>query len=96
VLSGEVFGPTVRYATVEAQRWLPRPAVTRVGLAAFVDTGRSSGPLQFDAGFGVRLRATPLLRQDAGGQARASTLRIDYAHGLRDGADAVTVGWQLW
>lgn len=96
VLSGEVFGPTVRYATVEAQRWLPRPAVTRVGLAAFVDTGRASGPLQFDAGFGVRLRATPLLRQDAGGQARASTLRIDYAHGLRDGADAVTVGWQVW
>jgi hypothetical protein len=88
VLSGEVFGTTVRYGTVEAQHWLSRPALARVGIAAFVDGASASGPMQIDAGLGVRLRAAPL--------ARAGTLRIDYAHGLRDGADAVTVGWQVW
>jgi hypothetical protein len=86
VLSGEVFGPMVRYGTVEAQGWFPRPALARVGVAAFVDAARASGPLQFDSGVGVRLRANP----------RAGTLRIDYAHGLRDGANAVSVGWQMW
>jgi hypothetical protein len=86
VLSGGVFGPTVRYGTVEAQRWLPRPALARVGVAAFVDAAGASGPLQFDTGVGVRLRANP----------RAGTLRVDYAHGLRDGANAVSVGWQMW
>jgi hypothetical protein len=94
VLSGEVFGTTVRYGSVEAQRWLPRPALARIGIATFVDAARASGPLLVDAGLGVRLRAMPLARP--GGQSRGGTLRIDYAHGLRDGADAVTVGWQAW
>jgi predicted double-glycine peptidase len=96
VLSGEVFGMTVRYGTAEAQRWLPRPVLARVGLAAFVDGARASGPLQIDTGIGIRLRATPHLRHGNGEQERGGTLRIDYAHGLRDGADAVTVGWQVW
>jgi hypothetical protein len=86
VVSGELFGTTVRYGTVETQHWLRRPALARIGLAAFVDGARASGPLQIDAGLGVRLRALP----------RGGTLRIDYGHGLRDGADAVSVGWQVW
>jgi hypothetical protein len=39
-----------------------------------------------DAGAGVRFRLP----------SRGETLRIDYAHGLRDGANAVSVGWQVW
>jgi hypothetical protein len=94
VVSGEVFGTTVRYGSVEGQRWLPRPALTRIGVAAFVDAARASGPLLVDAGVGFRVRATPFVPHN--GQRRGGTLRIDYAHGLRDGADAVTVGWQAW
>jgi hypothetical protein len=85
VLSGGVLGPTVRYGTIEAQRWLSHPALARLAVAAFIDSARASGPLQFDTGLGVRLRSNP----------KAGTLRIDYAHGLRDGADAVSVGWQI-
>jgi len=96
VVSGKVFGTTVRFGTVEAQHWLSRPALARIGLAAFADGASASGPLQVDAGVGVRLRAAALLRQGDGGQTRGGTLRIDYAHGLRDGADAVSVGWQVW
>src|SRR4051812_14102861 len=86
VVAGPVFGTKVGYATAEAQRWLPRPALARIAAAAFVDSAAASGPRQIDAGVGVRLRATP----------RGNTLRIDYAHGVRDGADAVSVGWQVW
>jgi hypothetical protein len=97
VVSGKMFGTTVRFGTVEAQHWLKRPALARVGLAAFADGASASGPLQIDAGFGLRLRAPSLFRQSEGsGQTRGGTLRIDYAHGLRDGADAVSVGWQVW
>jgi hypothetical protein len=84
-ISGAVFGRTVRHASVEAQRWLPHPALVRVGVAAFVDAASASAPAQVDTGVGVRFRL-----------ASRETLRVDYAHGVRDGADAVSVGWQVW
>jgi len=98
VVSGDVFGTTVRFGTVEAQHWLSRPTLARVGLAVFADGASASGPLQVDAGVGIRLRAASLFRPGEGGAGltRGATLRIDYAHGLRDGADAVSVGWQVW
>jgi hypothetical protein len=36
-------------------------------------------------GFGLRLRVA----------GEAKTLRIDVAHGLRDGRNAISAGWQL-
>lgn len=86
-----VFGRSVRYANAEAQRWLERPAMVRLGLAGFVDIAQASRPMnidtsgraQADIGAGLRLRFP--------GDSRV--LRIDFAHGLRDGANALSVGW---
>jgi hypothetical protein len=85
------FGRSVRYANAEAQRWLERPAVVRFGLAGFVDIARASRPMnsdttrraQADIGGGLRLRFPGASR----------VLRVDFAHGLRDGANALSVGW---
>jgi predicted double-glycine peptidase len=86
-----VFGRSVGYGTAEAQRWLDRPAILRLGLAGFVDVGQatrqmlsnSTSSAQADLGAGLRLRFP--------GDSRV--LRIDFAHGLRDGANALSVGW---
>ena len=59
-----VFGRSVRYANAEAQRWLERPAMVRLGLAGFVDIAQASRPMnidttgraQADIGAGLRLR----------------------------------------
>jgi hypothetical protein len=89
---GPVFGRHLLHATTEAQHWF-RTSLVRVGAAAFIDAAsaaeRLNAPVgrafQLDAGAGLRLRLP----------GAASTLRVDYAHGLRDGADAWTVGWQI-
>ena len=86
-----VFGRSVRYASAEAQRWLDRPVLTRVGVAAFVDVAQASrqltpttdGRTQADVGTGLRIRLP--------GDARI--LRVDFAHGIRDGANAFSLGW---
>jgi len=84
------FGRTLRYASVEGLRWLEGSPFVRVAVAAFVDVARASrriiasdGVMQTDVGAGVRLRIP-------GAQ---GLLRIDLAHGLRDGANALTIGW---
>lgn len=84
------FGRTLRYANVEGQRWLSRPLLLRIGAAAFLDVAQASrrasaadGLTQADVGGGLRLRVP----------GAPGILRVDVAHGLRDGADAVTVGW---
>jgi hypothetical protein len=84
------FGRTIGYANLEAQRWFERPALVRLGVAGFVDVAQArrqldggSEPAQSDAGAGLRLRLP--------GDARI--LRIDFAHGLRDGTNALSVGW---
>jgi len=73
-------------------RWFAPPSLPRVGVAGFVDAagawrrlpGASGQSVQIDAGAGLRLRLP----------GRYATLRVDYGRGLRDGAHAVTVGWQ--
>ena len=77
-------------ASTEAQRWLDRPSLVRVGLAGFVDIARAtrgaatvSGAMHVDVGGGLRIRIP----------GTEGVLRIDAAHGVRDGANALTVGW---
>src|SRR5205085_9135409 len=86
------FGRTVAYANAEMQRWLNAQRLTRFGVAVFADgalAGRraSGGPAsgRVDLGAGLRIK---LLAGDR-------VLRLDAAHGLSDGANALTVGW-LW
>jgi peptidase C39-like protein len=82
VIDGPVFGRHVQSATLELQRWFRRPDVPRLGIAVFADTAHaaerlfvSTGrPFQLDLGAGVRLHVPGSDR----------TLRLDYAHGLRD------------
>ena len=90
--SGSVFGRTLTYANVEAQRWLDRPLLPRFGVAGFVDFGRaargvpeSSTALQVDVGGGLRIKIP----------GADGVMRIDIGHGLRDRANALTVGWQF-
>ena len=60
--------------------------------AAFVDIaqawrqagGQLRGPLVIDTGVGMRVRLP----------GRDDVLRVDYGYGLRDGANAISVGWQ--
>jgi predicted double-glycine peptidase len=85
-----VFGRTLAYGSVEAQRWLERPSLVRIAPAGFVDVARVSRrgaagvePAQIDVGAGVRIKIP----------GAAGVLRVDVARGLRDGANAVTFGW---
>jgi hypothetical protein len=84
------FGRTLGFGSVEAQRWFERPSLVRLGVAAFADIARASRqetggrtPALVDVGAGLRIRipGTP------------GVLRADVAHGLRDGANALTFGW---
>jgi len=86
-----VFGRTLAYGSVEAQRWMARPALVRIGPAVFVDIARATrrgteagdAQSQIDAGAGVRVKVP----------GAAGVLRIDVARGVRDGATALTFGW---
>jgi hypothetical protein len=91
-VDGPAFGRHVQSATFEVQRWLAKPTLPRVGVSVFADAAHTSyrlaaatnRPFQLDIGAGVRFRLPGSDR----------TLRVDYAHGLRDRtANAVTVGW---
>ena len=81
-------GRRLVHATSEAQYWF-RAGPLPLGAALFVDTARTAarlagGPLaDVDAGAGMRL-ALP---------GRSGAIRIDIAHGLRDGRNAVSVAW---
>jgi hypothetical protein len=91
VIRGGVFGRRIGFATLEVQRWLePGRWPIRIAPAAFVDVARASHGLasstdrtQVDAGVGVRLSLIGM-----------GVLRVDLAHGLRDGHTALSVGWQ--
>jgi hypothetical protein len=92
IVAGDVFGRLVQHANVELQRWLPRPVLARIAVAGFIDAARAdagaasrNSPTRIDGGLGLRVRAP----------GREGTLRVDYAHGLRDGANAITVGWLI-
>jgi hypothetical protein len=93
VISGAMFGERLAYANAEAQHWFEKPLLVRIGVAGFTDVARvwqplsptAGGPWQVDAGLGLRLRVP-------GGQ---GILRVDVGRGIRDGAHALTVGWQF-
>lgn len=93
VVSGGIFGRTLAHAGVELQAGTFARGPARLGVALFTDVARAWHPLeptdgsqtQIDVGFGLRLRVA--------GEARM--LRIDVAHGLRDGRNAISAGWQL-
>jgi hypothetical protein len=83
------FGRSMQYANAEAQRWLSRPRVPRLGVAAFVDvvraTQRVDNGIAFQADIGAGLR----LRIPGAGK----VLRVDVGRGLKDGNTALTVGF---
>ena len=87
--SDSAFGRTLTWGTVEARCWLDRPRLPQIGLAMFSDVARTSRSsaneslFNVDLGAGVRIRVP-------GWQ---SALRVDVAHGLRDGRHALTFGW---
>jgi hypothetical protein len=90
--SSAAFGRSLTYGSAEIQRWFERPWLAHVGMAGFVDIAcaarREAGdmsPVHVDIGTGLRLRIPGL----------AGALRIDGAHGLRDGDNALTLGWQF-
>ena len=91
IVGDGVFGRRLGFGTLEVQRWLkPGARPVRVGAAGFVDIARASRGLessidrtQVDAGAGLRLSLPG-----------TGVLRIDLAHGLRDGRTALSVGWQ--
>jgi predicted double-glycine peptidase len=84
-----VFGRTLGFAHAEAQRWMTTASPVRLAVAAFADAANASRRMsaadttQIDVGGGLRLRIP----------GTAGTLRVDVAHGLRDDADALTLGW---
>lgn len=90
--SSAAFGRSLTYGSTEIQRWFDKPWLARVGIAGFVDVARAArreagdmSPLHVDVGTGVRLRIPGM----------PGALRIDGAHGVRDGAHALTFGWQF-
>ena len=93
VVSGGIFGRTLAHGGVELQAGTFVRGPARLGVALFTDVARAWHPLeptdgsqtQIDVGFGLRLRVA----------GEAKTLRIDVAHGLRDGRNAISAGWQL-
>ena len=89
VTSESAFGRTLDFGTVEAQRWIETRWPIGIGVATFTDiaraAGRAVGPavVQVDVGGGFRVRLPGV----------SHALRVDIAHGVRDGANALTVGW---
>ncbi|MCC7044006.1 MAG: BamA/TamA family outer membrane protein, partial [Acidobacteria bacterium] len=91
VVSGEVFGRRLLFASAERQHPVWRPRQGLVSLAGFMDAakawdrldGQPDSRLHVDVGVGLRL-AQP------GG---ASQIRVDWGVGLRDGRMRVSAGY---
>jgi Papain-like cysteine protease AvrRpt2 len=83
------FGRTLMSGSAEAQRWVERPRLPRIGLAAFADIARASRSLDDDSSFNVDTGAGVRIRIPGWD----GTFRVDVAHGLRDGRNAMTFGW---
>jgi hypothetical protein len=89
-IDGEVFGRRVFHAGIEGRRWLkPVFRVIRIAPALFVDTAMADRRREpgrawhVDAGAGLRV-ALP----------GSGVFRADIAKGLREGATALSVGWE--
>ena len=91
-IDGPVFGRRLAHGTIEAQHWFGRASLLPVAAAVFSDAavaGQRSPfavgqPFQWDVGAGMRIRVP----------GRAGLFRMDFAHGLRDGAQAWMMAWQ--
>jgi hypothetical protein len=90
IITGDAFGRRLAFANGEVQQWMqPSKWPVHIAPAAFIDLARASrgissndSRLQVDGGVGVRI-ALP----------GAGAMRIDFAHGLRDGRNALSAGW---
>ena len=80
-------GRQIAHASGEVQYWWKGPVLSRIGASAFVDSvrtmARRSGGAVGDVDVGGGVSLTSLLAP--------GRIRLDYAHGLRDGADALTI-----
>jgi hypothetical protein len=91
IVGGAIFGRQVGYGSFEMQYWLPSSLPAGFGFATFIDAAHASrraapelgAPQQVDAGIGLRLKLP----------GRERVLRIDYGRGLRDGQQALSIGW---
>jgi hypothetical protein len=85
-LDSEQIGRRLRNVSGEAQQWWSYRSKLQIGAAAFVDTARAGQRLfpgaktDVDVGLGARFSAPGF----------GGVLRIDIAHGLRDGDDALS------
>jgi outer membrane translocation and assembly module TamA len=88
--SAGVFGRRLAFGNAEVQRWQAAGKwPIRIAPAAFVDVARAvdgfngaSTPTQVDAGAGLRISMLGL-----------GVLRVDVAHGLRDGHNALSIAF---
>jgi hypothetical protein len=93
VIDGPVFGRRLAFGNAEVQRWIGTASPVRIAIARFVDiagaarraAGATGDPFQVDAGVGLRVRAP----------GQKGMLRVDAGHGMRDGNNALTLGWQF-
>jgi len=91
IVSGDVFGRRLAFASLERQHPVWRSARGAAAFAAFVDAGQAwdrlddapDSRLEVDAGVGVR----------AGRPGDVSQLRLDVGVGLRDGRVRASVGY---
>lgn len=89
IVTGDVFGRRLYYASGESRRWSPPlKRVLRLAPAVFIDAARADRRLQdgrawhVDAGVGLRLVVPG-----------NGLVRLDIAKGLRDGVTAFSAGW---
>jgi len=89
---GNAIGPHLAHGGIEIQDWLESRWPVRWGVAVFVDVAkawqasRAIDIAHADVGAGLRVELPGT---------NAGVLRLDAAHGLRDGAFALTIGWQV-
>ena len=91
IVTSEVFGRRIVYASVERQQPVKTMKIATIGVAGFVDAakvwhraaGADASPLHVDIGAGLRVNAPR-----AGGM-----IRLDVGYGLRDGEVRISAGW---
>jgi hypothetical protein len=91
IVSGDVFGRRLAFASIERQHPVWRSTRGVAAMAAFIDAGQAwdrldaapDSPLEVDAGVGVR----------AGRPGDVSQVRLDVGVGLRDGRVRASVGY---
>jgi len=93
VIDGGIFGRTLAHSSVELQATMLARGLVHMGLAVFADVARAWHSLEHQAGDRTQIDVGAGLRVRVAGHPR--TLRIDVAHGVRDGRTVISAGWQL-